>query len=89
MDIMKDKDITVGDLAKQALAVQDAANLVPVAKVFLDTTVALRRLRPDTWNQHPILTVLADKLAHLTTGTNIEASAAYQKVMDMAEGRAA
>jgi hypothetical protein len=83
------KDITVSDLAQQALAVQDAANLVPVAKVFLDTAVVLRRLRPDTWNEHPILTVLADKLAHLTTGKNIDATAAYNQVMDMAEGKTA
>ena len=59
---------TLKELAKEALAVQDACNLSGVAQGFARCMSDLCALVPDTGerNEHPIAILWADKIAHLT-----------------------
>lgn len=61
---------TMKDLAREALAVQDACNLSGVAHGFARALGELRTLLPsagtDAINHHPIAVLWADKVAHLT-----------------------
>lgn len=64
---------TIKELAKEAIAVQDACNLSGVVHSFSRTMTDLREIaRAEGWestdklNQHPISVLYADKIASLT-----------------------
>jgi hypothetical protein len=58
------------DLAREALAVQDASNLSGVVLGFSRAIASLRQILPsagtDAINTHPVCVLWADKVAHLT-----------------------
>ena len=62
------------ELAKEALAVQDACNLTGVVHGFSRAMTRLRGALPDAGtdelNHHPVSVLWADKIAHLT-GTQV------------------
>lgn len=64
--------IELADLAREALAVQDACNLTGVVHSFARTCTRLRRCMPGqgtrTYNTHPIVRLWVDKLASMTGG---------------------
>lgn len=61
---------TMKELAREALAVQDACNLSGVVHGFSRAITNLRELLPnagtDAINHHPVCLLWADKIAHLT-----------------------
>lgn len=63
---MKDER-TIGDLAREALAVQDACNLCGLAQAFARAGSRLLELEHSTHkvNEHPIVRVWLDKLSQL------------------------
>jgi hypothetical protein len=71
---------TLQELAREALAVQDACNLSGVAHGFARAMADLCALVPgtDARNAHPIAVLWADKIAHLT-GTQ---AIGHDRVMD-------
>ncbi len=78
------------ELAREALAVQDACNLSGVAHGFARMMVDLgeHTRGTDERNTHPIALVWADKIAHLTGTQSIGASriaVAYSVVHEIAE----
>lgn len=70
---MTDKTLT--DLAREALAVQDACNLSGVVHGFSRAITRLREVLPnagtDEINTHPVSVLWADKIAHLTGTQNV------------------
>jgi len=88
--------MTYQELAQQALDVQDACNLSGVAKALgraMDVLWAEAHARnegTDWVNQHPIVTLYLDKLAHLnrTQGENtMKVMHAYDAVHKIIEGK--
>ena len=61
---------TLADLAREALAVQDACNLSGVvhgfSRAITELRVVLRDPGTDAINAHPVCVLWADKIAHLT-----------------------
>ena len=61
---------TLTELAKEALLVQDACNILGVSKGFARAMDDLRRLLPsegtDGYNRHPVAVLWASKLASMT-----------------------
>lgn len=85
--------MTLQELAKESLAVQDACNLVAVAKGF---SVIVSQVRAslaeaglpndtETVNKHPIVRVYADKISHLT-GRDTDILDAFNQCYDLAKG---
>jgi hypothetical protein len=79
------------ELAREALAVQDACNLCAVALGFGRALVDLGEHThgTDERNRHPIAIVWADKIAHLTGTQTVGLDvvmAAYCIVQDLAAG---
>jgi hypothetical protein len=85
---------TLQELAREALAVQDACNLSGVAQGFARAMADLCALVPgtDARNAHPIAVLWADKIAHLT-GTQLVSGdegvllAAYREICSLIEER--
>ena len=84
------------ELAREALAVQDACNLSGVVHGFSRAMTDLRANSPelgtDALNHHPIAVLWADKVAHLT-GTQAQwpsgaVTDAYRWASATAEGKA-
>lgn len=86
--------MTLQELAKEALAVQDACNLVAVAKGFAVIVSQVRAalveagLPSDTEsvNKHPIVRVYADKISHLTGSRDTDIFDAFNQCHDLAKG---
>jgi hypothetical protein len=82
---------TLQDLAKEALAVQDACNLSGVVHGFARcmSTMCEMNMDTDTRNGHPITLLWVDKVAHLS-GYKQDYSAkimdAYSAVQKIANG---
>ncbi len=80
------------ELAREALAVQDACNLFGVVRSYARALSRLWSLLPEAGteaiNRHPIAQLWADKCAHLTgtqrTGWAVEA---YEATRQLAEER--
>jgi Tfp pilus assembly PilM family ATPase len=80
-------------LAKEALEVQDACNLVAVAKCFAVVVSQVRAALNEAGlpsdsvavNKHPIVRVYADKISHLT-GRDADIIAAFNECHRIAEG---
>jgi len=70
------------DLAREALAVQDACNLCGVAQSFARAMIDLgdHTRGTDERNGHPITILWADKIAHLTGTQSIHADEAGERV---------
>jgi hypothetical protein len=80
---------TMMDLAKEALAVQDACNLSGVAQSFARAMSALRDLGLDTrgCNEHPITIIWLDKMNGLAGIQNLgdtRVMAAFREVSKIA-----
>lgn len=81
------------DLAREALAVQDACNLCGVAQSFARAMIDLgeHARGTDERNRHPIAILWSDKIAHLTGTQNLgddrvaEAYRAVYAIVDASE----
>lgn len=79
---------TLAELAREALAVQDACNLCAVAQGFARAMLDLAEHTSgtDERNCHPIAVVWADKIAHLThTQYSWDSMTTYGEVHDLAK----
>lgn len=85
---MSDDNRTLNDLAKEALAVQNASNLSGVVISWGKVIVRLRQLLQDhdtnQINAHPINQLWADKVAHLTN-TQTDSLVALGRAYDAVE----
>lgn len=73
---------TLAELAREAMRVQDACNLLAVARRFAAVTKeldALLGLGTDALRAHPIVRAWVDKLAHLT---DLQGSTGMLRAMD-------
>jgi len=85
--------MSLQQLAKEALDVQDACNLVAVAKSFAVVVSQVRAALNEAGlpsdsvavNKHPIVRVYADKISHLT-GRDTDIIAAFSECHRIAEG---
>ena len=82
---------TLAELAREALAVQDACNLSGVVHGFARAMSDLCEFVPNTGerNHHPIAVLWADKVAHLTDTQTLghdRVLAAYDAAYRMVEG---
>lgn len=83
--------MTLKELAQEALAIQDACNLVAVAKGFAEAMKSLKNdhgLDTDEIRQHPITTLWVSKLESLNAmRTTNEFHTDYIAVCKLAQGK--
>lgn len=81
---------TIGELAREAIAVQDACNLIAVARGFVRAIDGLRdagHTSTAELREHAIVRLWADKIAHLAGvqyGANL--SQAYDDAIEIGKG---